>query len=105
MWLLKSLDKAPEYPRADTQLTQASSEQLKDAVAFCCGTGKMTASEKMENVEFLVVNASEAAEECLIRLVANGTRKLASVGQAAGGYLAPEKSVAGIAQAICFGSK
>ena len=66
-------------------MTQASSEQLKDAAAPCCGTGKMTASEEAENVEFLAVNASEAGEKCLMRLVANGTRKLAPVGQAAGG--------------------
>ena len=49
-----------------------------------CGDGrKVTVSEKIEKVEFLAVNASESGEKCLFRLVAIGTRKLASVGQAA----------------------
>ena len=65
----------------------------------------MTILEELQKVEFLAVNASELSKKCFFCLNTICTRKLSLVGQAARGYLAPEKSVAGIAQVICFGSK
>ena len=64
----------------------------------------MTILEELQKVEFLAVNASEAGKKRFFCLNAICTRYLSLVGQAARGYLAPEKSVADTAQLICSDS-